>query len=245
MSNCVTWSELQIPDGPVLLVLNSPVTALHEVPQIIEQLGTVMSLDRVHVIGPSAWVKDVLRLGIRKRQYLPARTGRDDLELNYFLETPPALQWMARLAPSIVVGSSPHNLYNEEVKDIFEVRVAAVLRDAVLLAHSLPNPYVYLLDTDGLLERAGRGAKIAAYHESVARLLDDFHQQWVTRGRPAFDDAPDFSDVEATFARHLGRAALDFDEASPIPLATVETTSDRTRVFAFVRDRLLQALRQS
>ena len=245
MTRCLTWPQMQRLEQPVLLVLNSAPNAQGEIAQIIERLAALTSVDELRVIGPSALQKDVQQLGVRKRHYLPARVGRDDLELYYFLETPPALRWIAELAPKTVVGSSPHNMYNEEVKDLFEMRVAAILHEAVLLAHSLPNAYVYVLETQDLLARAARKQKVDAYRASVGALLEDFHQQWVDLGRPGFDDRQNFADVETTFARHLGPAVLTYDEVSPIPIARADASSPDVDVFTFVRERLLQALRQS
>ena len=175
---------------------------------------------------------------------LPTRVGDSELELNYFLESERALQWIAKLEPRTIIGTAPHSLYNSEVKSIFELRVCVFLSGAALLAHTLPGKYVYVLDTDALLDRAGRETKVAAYKKTVDALLEDFHAQWRARGCPAEDDAPDYGDVEATIARHLGPAVLDYDEASPVPIPRVDTTADQTLVLRFVRSRLIRSLRR-
>lgn len=243
MTGVTTWADLRDTVGPVLLIVNSLPDNRTEVEAVLRSLTQMTSLENLRVVAPIALTRLVRAHGVRRSHILTPRWGRDELELNYFLETSPFLRWVATVKPAVVLGSIPHNLYNEEVKDIFELRVALFLDQGTFLAHALPHPYVYALDTAALVDRVVRGPKIEAYRHTAEALLADLYTQWESRGRPAADDQTDFADVEIAMARHLGAALLDYDEASPIPLDSPDTAADRTRVFNFVRRRLLLALR--
>jgi hypothetical protein len=145
-----------------------------------------------------------------------------DLELNYFLETPPALAWTLPKRFTLVAGTAPHGLYNEEVKSIFEFRVCLFLRDGLFIAHALPEEYVYLFNLAGVLSRLGRDAKVARYQAASRALIEDCHRLWQADGCPAQSDDADYADVTDALRRHLGAAVMDFDERAPAPLSLPE-----------------------
>jgi hypothetical protein len=243
VSDCTTWSALQIAT-PVLVILNSEPSRQDEVVAVFDALMPVVPVEDLRVIGTASWMRLMRTRGIRASQTLTTKIGREDLELNYFLENETALQWVAQQEPRTIIGSSPHNLYNEEVKHIFELRVTMLMSGAIFLAHTLPGKYVYLLETEDLFDRSGRSLKTDAYRQKTAALMADFHAQWQARGRPAEDDGPDYDDVADTIARHFGPAALAYDESSAIPIERVDITSEHVFVLRFVRSRLMRALRR-
>jgi hypothetical protein len=244
VSDCTTWSALGQLATPVLLIVNSDPAREDEVATVLDALEPVVPLPKLRVIATSNWTGLLRARGIRAAQTLTTRVGHEELELNYFLENEKALQWIAQQELRTIVGSSPHSLYNEEVKEIFELRVTMFMSGSTFLAHTLPAKYVYVLETEDMFDRAGRGLKSDAYRRRVAAMLADFHAQWQAAGRPTEDDRPDYGDVEATIARHFGPSVLAYDEASAIPIERTEITAEHVFVMRFVRSRLMRALRR-
>ena len=138
--------------------------------------------------------------------------GDVPLELNYFLESAVALQWILGHQFTAVIGSAAHSLHNDEVKDVFERRVALFLGSSVFLAHALPRRYVYVLGLGDLLQRMTRPEKVAGYGTMSRALVDDLLALWRARGCPVVDDQKRFDDECEILVRHLGAETIAFDE---------------------------------
>lgn len=214
-----TWEELGAIDGAVLLVINSPRDHAAIVSDAARELHA-HAPDGLHVIAPPSWQPWITDKGIASERVRYAATEQGgDIELNHFLETAGAIRWVAEKRFAVIAGSEPHSLYNDEVKAIFEQRIALLVGDGCLLTHALPERGLYLFDGAGLIERFGRASKQAEYQERSRALLADLHSLWTQQGEPGFVDNQDLSAVTSVLSSHLGAAILEFDETGPIPLA--------------------------
>ncbi len=219
ISGLATWNDVAAIDGNVLLIINSPAGDERAFGRVLDELEGRVLPERLHIVAASDW-----HGWLRNRGWSDARVlfsadaaGRE-LELNYFLESPAALRWIVTRQFSAVVGSAPHNLYNEEVKDIFERRVGIFLGGGRFLAHTLPQPYVFVLELADLLQRFNRGRKADDYAAVCRAMIDDLYRLWVEGGKPPVSDGRSCDGLTAVLARHLGSDALSWDEVSPIPL---------------------------
>lgn len=214
-----TWEELGAIDGAVLFIINS----LRDHAAIVANVATELEAHApggLHIIAPPAWRTWIAAKGIASERVRYAVTEQGgDIELNHFLETAGVLQWVAVERFAVIAGSEPHSLYNDEVKEIFEQRVALLVGEGCLLTHALPERGLYLFDAAGLVERFGRASKAAEYQTQCRALLADLHSLWVQQGKPASIDNRDFGAVTSVLSAHLGAAILDFGETGPIPLA--------------------------
>lgn len=231
MARLTTWHEMQPLPRSILVVVNSHWHNEDEVSRLFERLrsqdGTAL-----HVVAPPAWRNRVAAEGIGAGHFQAAADAHgNELELNYFLEWPATLRWLASLDIQAVVGTTPHAQYNDYVNDIFEQRVALLLRQGVFLAHTLPQPYVYVFDAAGLLRRMDRLAALDQYRSACKSIVDDCYRLWRVEGSPAVSDRSDRRDVIDVLTTRLGPAILGFDEASPIPL---QRPHDNTRLATFV-----------
>jgi hypothetical protein len=212
-----TWADLAVMGGNVLLVINSPADADREVSAACEHFAAIGAV--LHAVAAPLWRPRLATHGIPPERTLFTVDDQDDeLELNYFLETEKALAWIWQRQFAVIAGSAPHNLYNEEIKDIFEARVSVFLRTSVFVAHALPARYLYVFDLAGMFSRLGRGVKLAQYDAATRNLIGECYDLWRAGGSPTHSDDADFSDVMAILTRHLGPVLVDFDERSPIPL---------------------------
>jgi hypothetical protein len=244
-----TWNELAPVDGNLLIIINSPDDETGTVDTLFARLERELPSAILHVIATSAWRAWLDRRGIAADRVLIARSeeGRD-VELNHFLESPAAVLWSVSKQFRGLVGTEAHSLHNDEVKDIFEQRTLLLLGDGRFLAHTLPNPYVYVLDLARLVERAGRDIKVREYERRSRALVDDLHQLWLASGSPAVADGSDYTDVLQVMERHMGPALLAYDEAGAIPLPHAPITGAFAGVVAHVHevigehDRQLQAM---
>ena len=213
-----TWDDLPPVGGNVLLIINSPAGADREVSAACERFAAAGAA--LHVVAAPSWRARLASQGIpEERTLFTVDERNDELELNYFLETDTALSWIWPRRFALVAGSGPHNLYNEEIKDIFEERASVFLRDGMFVAHTLPAPYLYLFDLAGMFARLGRGAKLARYDATTRRLIGDCYELWRAVGSPVRSDDADHSGVMAIVRRHLGSSLVDFDEETPIRLS--------------------------
>jgi hypothetical protein len=214
-----TWLDVAEIDGNVLLIVNSAPGDESEAGRVFDALDGCVQPSRLYVIATPEWFGWLRKRGWSGDRVLLALDAVGDaLELNYFLESAEAIRWIVARRFAAVIGSAPHNLYNEEVKDIFEVRVGFILGAARFLIHTLPKPYVFSLSLPDLLQRFNRGQKVAKYEAVSRTLIDDLHRAWAESGKPSVCDARSFEDAICALERHLGPDILSWDEASPIPL---------------------------
>jgi hypothetical protein len=211
------WPELGTIDGNVLLIVNSRHDQQDDIARSIDALLMVAASDAIHVIAGRDHEAALAARGIPRERILFAESDGGAIELNHFLESSGALAWIGTRQFHAIVGSAPHNLHNDEIKSIFEERVALFIGDGVFLAHALPEPYVYVFDGIGLVSRFGRGRKVDAYRTRVRALIGDLQQHWEAEGRPAVSDAASYSIEMRILEKHLGRELLEFDETSPVP----------------------------
>jgi hypothetical protein len=244
-----TWNELSGLDGNVLFVINSDEWDTDAVNALFASFELHLPRSVVHVIATRDWQPYLAQRGVASDRILVALDdeGRD-VELNHFLATPAVILWTVQKQFAAIVGSEIHNLYNEEVKDIFEQRALLLLGDGCLLAHTLPLEFVYVFGVPEILERCGRDVKIRDYEREARSLVDALHRVWQAAGRPATTDNPDYSDVLDVLARRMGPPLLAYDEVSPIPIAPPAITGALAAVVAHHRavvsehDRQLQAM---
>jgi hypothetical protein len=242
-----TWDALGSLEGNVLVVINSE--DADAVAALFAALDRHVPRAVLHVIATRGWRDALETRGLGADRLLLAidDEGRD-VELNHFLESPAAVWWTIQHAFQAIVGSDAHNLYNEEVKDIFEQRALLLLGAAPLLAHTLPNDYVYVFDTTQLVERCGRHVKVQRYERDARAIVDDLYQLWVAGGRQARSDAGGYGDVMAVLGARMGQPLLDYDEEGPIPLSHEPIAGALAGVVAHHRsvigehDRQLQAM---
>jgi hypothetical protein len=244
-----TWSELGRRTGNVLLVVNSEPGAEGEVDAALAHLSACA--DAPHVIAPSAWRRRLVAGGVAVDRAMYARDlDGSDVEINYFLETTPALQWIESKRFALVAGSAPHSMYNEEVKEIFEQRVALFLGDGVFVAHSLPQPYLYLFDRAALLARQARYARVDRYRTLSRAIVDDCYRIWQaqqSRATPAVRDGERCNELTGVLRAHLGDALLEFDEASPMALPRehlADSAADTAARFAEIWIHLGEVIRE-
>lgn len=212
------WRQLDAADGNVLLVVNSADDRQSEIATAIDALLGVASRNAIQVIASRQHAAMLTSAGISDQQILFAESASGAIEINHFLESADALAWVETRKCHVIAGSAPHNLHNEEIKSIFEERVALLIGDGVFVAHALPEPYLYVFDGPGLVNRFGRARKVNAYRERVRALLADLQQHWEREGRPTGSDSQTFTSEMQILERHLGRDLLQFDESSDVPL---------------------------
>lgn len=246
-----TWSELGTIDGSALLIVNvAPGDELH-VDEALRALSALVAADALHVIAPQAWQPWFGERGQPADRLLMCldADGRE-VELTHFLHTSIALTWMASRQFQVVMGAQPHKLHNEEVQALFEQRVSLFLGRGRFLAHTLPDPYVYVLDTPALVHRFGRSADVARFQAMTHGLVADLHGQWVAAGEPPVNDTGRHDEVMATLSRHLGTDVRGFDQSPPLPGIThraepeVASYLDELHATLFDRDQGLARLEE-
>src|SRR5439155_15500948 len=120
-----TWDDLRRIDGRVLVVLNNRDVNDDTAGALWDALTQHADASALYVAADRAW------LGWIRERNIPdaaVRVAADrfgaPLEINYFLEQPETVRWASDSGIGVIVGSSPHNLYNEEVQHVFERRAA-------------------------------------------------------------------------------------------------------------------------
>jgi hypothetical protein len=214
-----TWDEVR-PAGNVLLVCNARDVNETAAGALLSELLQRTAHTTLHIVADRQWSPWIEKQGFSGESVRLAldRFG-EPLDVNYFLEQPDTVRWAASRQIRTIAGSSPHNLYNEEVQDVFERRAALLIgAEGRLLAHTLPHRYVYIFDLAGVLERIARGPKIAAYQAVTRALVDDLYRVWKAEGEPPTADGGTFDDVLPSLRAHLGTSVFEFDELSPIPI---------------------------
>lgn len=237
-----TWPALSTIDGNVLLVINSPIAEEVRVGEVLATLEAHTRPGGVHVIASPEWKAWLAARSLPQERVLlaEAKISGKPIEVNHFLVAAEALLWAVPKAFEAIAGSTPHNQYNEEIQTVFEQRIGLLAGDAVLLAHCLPLPYVYVLDAPALVHRFGREARVREYQAHTRRLMDDLYRVWQERGRPAVEDGDRYDASLAVIERHLGRDVVAFDEVSPIVIArrSVDDGEQGAALLAHLREQL-------
>lgn len=241
-----TWPALARLEGDVLGIINSPAGDELAVWNMFDAIDRCVSPGRLHVIATPAWQPWLRERGCSEPRVLfSADAAGRELELNGFLESPEALRWILSRRFAVILGSAPHSLYNEEVKDTFEQRVAIVLGTGRFLAHALPKPYLFVLDLAGMLQRFNRSRKAADYGAICRAIVDDLHHTWTEAGNPLSSDNGSFVDVTNVLARHLGASVLSWDEASPVPLRRPDAAEPAAEFVKYLVTTLHHAVEQA
>lgn len=230
-ASLTTWAEAgSFVDG-VLFIINSRDGDRDEADATFARVCQ-SSAAPPFVIAPASWRDWLESKDVADQHLLIAEdVGGQALELNHFLGSVTALRWIRSKRVHVVIGSSPHQLHNYEVKDIFEQRVALFLRDGMFLAHTLPAPYLYQFDLTHLLRRMVRASNTALYMSTCRSMVDDWYRLWRASGSPATCDSADFTGELAVVRKHLGDEVLAGDEELPVPLPR---TDDLVHVSQFV-----------
>jgi hypothetical protein len=230
-STLTTWKEVGTLGQGVLLIVNSRDDNRAEADATFARVCR-SSAAPPFVIVPASWRGWPESHGIPATGSLVAEdVNGQALELNHFLGSLGVLRWIRSNNIRVVIGSSPHQLHNYEVKDIFEQRVALFLCDGTFLAHTLPAPYLYIFDLAHLLRRMSRVANTELYLSTIRAMVDDWYSLWRASGSPATADGSDFADVMCVLRQHLGDRLVSADEEATIPLPR---TDDFVAVSAFV-----------
>jgi hypothetical protein len=237
-----TWPAIDTIQGNALLVINSPIADAQRVGEVLDTLEARTRPGGVHVIADPEWASWLAARNMPAERSLlaVAKTSGRPVEVNHFLVAAETLLWAVPKAFEVIVGSTPHNQYNEEIQTVFEQRVSLLLGDGVLLAHCLPLPYVYVFDAAALVHRFGREARVREYQAHARRLVDDLYRLWQERGKPAVEDGDRYDASLAVIERHLGRDVVTFDEESPIviPQRAVDEGEEGARLLAHLREQL-------
>jgi len=171
----MTWAEAVSPARRVLLIVNSSAADSSELAEVLDALQRHVDADRICAVAPLAVVGELVARGIGARSILSF-----ELESGFFLQSDRALQWVIRQRADVVVGSEPYAPDNVEVKASFELRVAAMLGAARLVAHSLPLDRVVMLSAEALWRRAARPEMVEEHRARVGNALEQLHHVWQT-----------------------------------------------------------------
>jgi len=236
-SMLTTWQALA--GESVLVLINSPEGEIAEVAALFDRLAPRLERSEVYVVTPPEWTSWLHDRGLPADHVLPSADAQDrPLELNYFLESPVAGIWIRSKPVDYIVGSVPHSLYNEEVKDLLEERLSLFVGSSRFLAHTLPQDYVYVFDLPMMLRRSGRADKVKEYRATCRSMVDAWHRQWIDAGRPARDDGPDIRQAASVIGDHLGAGLLSPDESSPISIERLDPVASIVGTIRYLQDLL-------
>ena len=214
-----TWDELRPPDGNVLLIVNSVPGDREPVALALSELERYAGPAALHVVADPSWGPWFGARGLSgARVRLTDDDNEQSVDLNHFLESPAATLWIVPRQFRVIVGSSAHSLYNEEVKEIFEQRVCLLLGDGRFIAHALPHRYLAILDLAALVRRFGRRERTDEYLGRCRSLVQDCHAAWLGQGSPRPSDSRPALDMLKLVGRHFGNQILQFDEGAPAPM---------------------------
>jgi hypothetical protein len=217
-----SWTDIS---GKALVVVNSPVDGNDDVAGVLGAVNTAVA-GQLCLIAPAAWRSRLADLGLGAADVLFSEDAAGGpLELNYFLEQFDTLHWIIARRPDLIVGTSPHSLYNDEIKDVFEQRVALVLGEAKLLAHAWPAPFVYFLSLGDVVLRFDRRRKMREYVDSAQAVVHALHRDWIKSGRPEQVDSP--PEFDSVLASQLGPLmTFDEDHGSPVDAVSLSVVAD-------------------
>jgi len=172
------WADTIKADSRVLLIVNSQLFRQDEIEQTLRAIAARTDVSRVSCIAPYALRSRLIQLGLSAANILTARLHGLDVDLVFFLETPRAIRWSAERNATVVLGSEPYAPNNEEVKDAFELRAAALLGAASYVAHSLPDDRVFSFDVKELWRRTARHIALDQHHERVLAGMASLERAW-------------------------------------------------------------------
>ena len=223
MHGISNWTELS---GRVLVVVNSTLARTDEVAGVFARVRERASAP-LRIIAPGAWRPWLESQGLINGDVLFALDSAGvELELNYFLEQIDTLHWITSAPPDLILGTAPHSLYNDEIKSVFEQRVALCLGEGRLVAHAWPSPYVYLLNLGDVILRFDRHRREHAYAGSAAALVSALHRQWMASGQPDRADGG-VPETDPALTAHLGPLMqFDEDRGEPVDLVSLSSVSE-------------------
>ena len=172
------WADTIGADSRVLLIVNSQPSRLDEIEQTIAAIAARTDVSRVSCIAPASLRSWLIQLGLSAANILPARLHGLDVDLLFFLENPRAIRWAVERNATVLLGSEPYAPNNEEVKDAFELRAAALLGAASYVAHSLPDDRVFCFDVKELWIRTARHESMARHHARVQSGMAALERAW-------------------------------------------------------------------
>jgi hypothetical protein len=213
-----TWNALAPADGNVLLIVNSSDGDTAPVEAAVDRVLALVPVERVYAISSVSWRSWLAERGIDGNRLLVALDSEGKpYDISFFLNLPVTLRWVHSRAHALVLGTVPHNLYNEEIQDVFERRVALLLGGGAFIAHTLPNEFVYVLRLADLLRRFGRESARRRYVSVAQAMVDELAQKWIEQGRPPVADTPN-TEAMAIMRRHLPEGVKNFDENHPVAM---------------------------
>ncbi|MCU1385424.1 MAG: hypothetical protein JWL71_4121 [Acidobacteria bacterium] len=216
-SRLASWAEVASIAGDALLIVNSTASEEAIAADVIERLGHSHT---IYAIAPSSWVGWLATRGIPETRVIAScDQAGNELELNHFLESPAVLGWTGERAFGLVIGTAAHGRHNEEVKYVFEQRVAAFLRHGVFVAHALPLPELYMFDLAAVCHRLGRERRLAQYESRARDMVATCYALWEATGRPSHSDDMDRTDVMSAVRASMGDGIVQFDENAPVRLS--------------------------
>ena len=215
MNAIARWADTIAADSRVLLVVNSQPFRRDEIERTLTAIAERTDVSHVSCIAPASLRSWLIQLGLSGANILPARLHGQDLELAFFLESPRAIRWALERNATVVLGSEPYAPNNEEVKDAFEQRAAALLGAASYVAHSLPGDRVFCFDVQELWMRAARHESMARHHARVQSGMAALERGWK-------DGAP--IDTSLVSGEMVGQ---DLDANQPVIVDASKHTYDR------------------
>ena len=156
----------------ILLIVNSR-GADGEIDRVLEAIGRYADYSRLSAIVPAALMGAMAGRGVSAGALMPY-----ELEIGFVLQSARVVQWAIRQDADVIIGSEPYAPGNEEVKTPFELRVAAMLGQGTLLAHSLPDDQAVLLAAEDLWRRAARADDVGEHRARIGHTLARLHAAW-------------------------------------------------------------------
>ncbi|MEO7157354.1 MAG: hypothetical protein ABI039_07330 [Vicinamibacterales bacterium] len=184
MATITNWADAMAAAPRILLIVNSHAGAENEISQALDAIERHVPWSRVAAIVPAALLGELARRGVAARSIMP-----HELEVGFAMQSDRVLQWAIRQRADLIVGSEPYLPDNEEVKTQFELRVAPMLGQARLLAHSLPLDHALLLSSQDLWRRAAHAEDVAEHRTRVQDTLEHLHAAWSRDPHTPLDQA--------------------------------------------------------
>lgn len=202
MTSYSAWSSVFARETTALLVVNSAPSQLEEIERAFGHLERSVGLHAVSVMAPFALRTWLGQRGVDGSRILFPVVAGVEVEFDSFLEHARAVRWAIRRRADVVLGTVPHAPLNEDVKTIFERRVAPMLGAGHFVAHSLPSEQTLRLSAEDLWSRAARSEAVERHRARVNGALERLHGSWA-----ASPEAPTGSSA-STLAGSIAAGAL-------------------------------------